>query len=405
MLLPILLLSAAGFTVLTTEFILVGLLPPLARDLGVSVSQAGLLVTLFAFAVAASGPFLTAYFSRFERKRLFIAVLLMFALSNAIAAMAPNIGVMAFARLIPALGVPVFWALASETAVDLVGEDRAGRAISVISFGVICATVLGVPIGTLISDAFGWRMAFAGLTALALGKAALLFAFLPNHRRDKPNAPLAQQFRVLRDPRVVGHVLLSILLFTGMFTAYAYLADLLERLAGFDGNRVGWTLMAFGAVGLIGNTLGGRLVDRNPLGASLLFSAPMAVGLVALVPSMQSLPALAVTLALWGITQAALFPVSHVRVMKSVPESPAFAASLNISGANLGIGVGALVGGRVIDTIGASGLGYMAAAIVALAIAVGLVLMSMGARPLVEPATEPNPAPGLAPESEADCAA
>lgn len=386
MLLPIILLSAAGFTVLTTEFILVGLLPSLARDLNVSVSQAGLLVTLFAFAVAASGPFLTAYFSRFERKRLFIVVLLLFAASNLIAAIAPNLGVLAFARVIPALGVPVFWALASETAVDLVGQERAGRAISVISFGVICATVIGVPAGTLIADAFGWRAAFVALAIASLLKATLLFVFLPDSHVDQPQMKLLEQFQVLRDPRVSGHVLLSILLFTGMFTAYTYLADLFERLAGFDGSVVGWALMAFGAVGLIGNTLGGRIVDRNPLAASLIFSVPMALGLVLVVPSIHSLPLFALTLALWGITQAALFPVSHVRVMKSAPQAPAFAASLNISGANLGIGVGAMVGGRVIDAIGIGGVGYVAAGIVAASVLLGFVLMSAGERPQAEAA-------------------
>ncbi|KRD34941.1 MFS transporter [Lysobacter sp. Root916] len=380
MLLPIMLLSAAGFTVLTTEFILVGLLPPLARDLGVSIPQAGLLVTLFAFAVAASGPFLTAYFSRFERKRLFVIVLVLFGLSNLAAALAPNIGVMALARLIPALGVPVFWALASETAVDLVGQERAGRAISIISFGVICATVLGVPIGTLVSDAYGWRVAFGALAAVAFGKAALLYFFLPSTRLERAHAPLAEQFRVLRDPLLIGHVLLSTLLFTGMFTAYTYLADLLERLAGFDGSWIGWTLMAFGAVGLIGNSIGGRLVDRNPIGASLLFSAPMALGLLAVVPAIGSAWGLTLALTVWGVTQAALFIVSHVRVMKAAPGASAFAASLNISGANLGIGVGALVGGRVIEAIGVGALGYAAAAIVAVAIALSLWLMSAQAR-------------------------
>jgi predicted MFS family arabinose efflux permease len=372
------LLSAAGFTVLTTEFILVGLLPSLARDLGVSVSQAGLLVTLFAFAVAASGPFLTAYFSRFERKRLFIVVLLLFAASNLLAAMAPNLGVMALARLIPALGVPVFWALASETAVDLAGQERAGRAISVISFGVICATVIGVPTGTLIADAFGWRAAFVALAIASVLKATLLFVFLPDSRSAQPQMKLRHQFLVLRDPRVGGHVLLSVILFTGMFTAYTYLADMFERLAGFNGSVVGWALMAFGAVGLIGNTLGGRIVDRNPLVASLIFSVPMAIGLVLVVPAVQSLPLFAVTLALWGITQAALFPVSHVRVMKSAPQASAFAASLNISGANLGIGVGAIVGGQVIDAVGVGGLGYAAAGIVAVSVLLGFVLMSAG---------------------------
>ena len=137
--------------------------------------------------------------------------------------------------------------------------------------------------------------------------------------------------------------------------------DMLERLAGFNGQIVGWTMMAFGAVGLVGNTLGGRMVDRSPLGATALFSSLMAAGLAFVGPVMQSHGLLAVALTVWGIAQAALFIVCHVRLMKSAPEAPAFAASLNISGANIGIGLGAVVGGHVIDQYGLASLGWAAA--------------------------------------------
>ena len=290
MLLPILLLSAAGFTVLTTEFVIVGLLPAIARDLEVSIPQAGLLVTLFAFTVAAFGPFLTAYFARFERRKLFISVLIMFGLANTLAAFAPNIWVMAIARLIPALGLPVFWALASETAVDIVGPDYAGRAIAKIGFGIVCATVFGIPVGTLISDAFGWRSAFGILAVIAFAKALLLFIYLPKTNLHQHQVSFRSQFKILRSPLMMGHVLLSILVFSGMFTAYTYLADILERLAGFNGTVVGWCLMGFGAVGLdrqlIGRPRGGsssadrlddvlRVHDRRPggVGAEHSFAA------------------------------------------------------------------------------------------------------------------------------------
>jgi len=378
MLLPILLLSAAGFTVLTTEFIIVGLLPAIARDLEVSVPQAGLLVTLFAFTVAAFGPFLTAYCARFERKRLFVTVL-MFGLANTLAALAPNIGVMALARLIPALGLPVFWALASETAVGIVGSDYAGRAIAKIGFGIVCATVFGIPVGTLISDAFGWRSAFAILAVVAFAKALLLFIYLPRTNLHKQQVSLRSQLQILRSPLMQGHVLLSILVFSGMFTAYTYLADILERLAGFNGTVVGWCLMGFGAVGLIGNSLGGRAVDRHPLMASMVFCALMIGGMVALVPAIHSTLGLAAAMGIWGVTQAALFLVSHVRLMKAAPEAPAFAASLNIAGANLGIGLGAMVGGRVIDTLGLGSLGFAAAGFILVSIVLALLLM--GAKP------------------------
>lgn len=375
MLFPILLLSAAGFTVLTTEFVIVGLLPAIARDLGVTVSQAGLLVTLFAFTVAALGPFLTAYCARFERKRLFVTILLLFAVANVIAALAPNIVVMGIARLIPALGLPVFWALASETAVDIVGPDHAGRAIAKIGFGIVCATVFGIPVGTLIGDALGWRAAFWIIAAVALAKALLLTLFLPASPARGEERTLRSQFAILRNPLMQGHVLLSIIVFCGMFTAYTYLADILERLAGFDGALVGWCLMAFGAVGLLGNSLGGRLVDHHPLIASMLFSAFMVGGLVAVVPSIHSTFGLALALAVWGVTQAAMFLVSQVRLIKAAPQAPAFAASLNIAGANLGIGLGAIVGGRVIDTLGLGQLGFAAAGFMLLGIALAWLMM------------------------------
>lgn len=376
MLLPILLLSAAGFTVLTTEFIIVGLLPSIARDLEVSVPQAGLLVTLFAFTVAALGPFLTAYFARFKRKPLFITILLMFAFANTLAALAPNIWVMGFARLLPALGLPVFWALASETAVDIVGPEYAGRAIAKIGFGIVCATVFGIPVGTLISDAWGWRSAFAILAVVALAKALLLWVYLPATHVVRASVTLRSQLRMLRSPLMIGHIVLSVLVFSGMFTAYTYLADILERLAGFDGTLVGWCLMGFGAVGLIGNSLGGRMVDRHPLIASIVFSAFMIGAMVALIPSIHSSLALAAAMAIWGISQSALFLVSHVRLMKAAPHAPAFAASLNIAGGNLGIGLGAMVGGHVIEAYGLGSLGFAAAGFILLSILLALMLMT-----------------------------
>ncbi len=373
--LPILLLSAAGFTVLTTEFIIVGLLPGIARDLTVSIPQAGLLVTLFAFTVACLGPFLTAYFARFERRKLFVSIMVLFGLANLLAAMAPNIEVMAVARLLPAPALPVFWALASEAAMDLVGAEQAGQAVAKISFGVVCATVFGIPVGALVAGALGWRAAFGLLGALAFAKALLLFFFLPTIQVHSAETSLLKQFRVLRNLEMQGHVLLSVLVFCGMFTAYTYLADILERMAGFNGTVVGWCLMAFGAVGLIGNSLGGRAVDRHPLWASIGFSLFMIMGMVALIPSIHSTTALAIAMAVWGITQAALFLVSHVRLMKTAPETPAFGASLNISGANLGIGLGAIVGGHVIDNFGLGSLGYAASGFIGLSILLALVLM------------------------------
>jgi DHA1 family inner membrane transport protein len=311
---------------------------------------------------------------------LFVGTLVLVGLSNMLAAFAPNIWVMAIARIVPAFLLPVFWSLASETAVDLIGPERAGRAISTVALGIVCATVFGIPIGALISDALGWRSAFGILAVVAFGKALMLVALFPAVRVKKQRISVMQQFRILRDPLMAGHVLLSVLVFTGMFTAYTYLADILERLAGFNGTLIGWSLMAFGAIGVIGNSLGGRMVDRNPLAASMIFSTLMAIGMLTLVPSMSSHLGLIAALGMWGISQAALFIVCHVRLMKAAPQAPAFGASLNISGANLGIGLGALVGGHVIDSAGVASLGLAGAAIVGLSVVLALTMMPVRPR-------------------------
>jgi predicted MFS family arabinose efflux permease len=372
--LPIVLLSAAGFSVLTTEFIIVGLLPAMATDLRVSIPQAGLLVTLFAFTVALFGPPLTAHLSQFERKRLFVIALSLFALSNVLAATAPNFGVMAFARLIPALALPVFWSLASETAVQIMGQEKAGKAVSMVGLGVVLATIFGIPIGTLISHAYGWRTAFWVLALLALSKAVSLQLFMPRMTLQREPVPVLKQMSILRDATIIGHVLLSLVIFAGMFTAYTYLADTLERIGGFDGGIVGWILLGFGGVGLIGNWLGGRMVDWSPIGATILFAAPMALGIGVLVPVVKMYGPLVVSLSLWGIAQSALFTVCHARVMKAAPATPAIGASLNISGCNIGIGLGAIIGGRVIDHFGLSEVGLAAGLVIALAISIAVLL-------------------------------
>ncbi|MFJ4141680.1 MFS transporter [Pseudomonas sp. NPDC089734] len=367
--LPIAILALAGFLIVTTEFLIIGLLPALARDLGMSISDAGLLVTLFAFTVMLFGPPLTALFSHLDRKRTFIVILLIFAASNALAALSTSVWVLAIARFIPALALPVFWGTASETASLLAGPRHAGKAVAQVYLGISAAMLLGIPLGTVFADAVGWRGAFWALAALSACMAALLALSMPR-LAPTPKVALAQQARILRDPLFIMNLLLSILLFTAMFAAYTYLADMLERIAHIESARVGWWLMGFGAVGLIGNALGGRYVDRSPLGSTLIFTALLALGMSACVPLAGSLSGLIAMLAVWGIAHTALFPICQIRVMKAAPQAQALAGTLNVSAANAGIGLGSIIGGATIEHLGLEAIGYVAAALAAVAIVI-----------------------------------
>ena len=371
----IVILAVAAFVIVTTEYLIVGLLPALARDLRVSTAVAGQLVTLFAFTVMLFGPLLTALLSHVDRKRLFVAILLIFAASNALAAVAANIWVLAFARFVPALALPVLWGTASDTAGRIAGPARAGRAVALVYLGISAALLFGIPIGTLAANAVGWRACFWGLALLSLLMAGAIALAMPALARPE-RMRVADQMRILGDRGFVANVALSVLVFSAMFGAYTYLADTLERVAGIAPSQVGWWLMGFGAIGLVGNWLGGHVVDRHPLRATAGFTLLLALGMLATVPAAGGRLTLALALAVWGIAYTALFPICQVRVMKAGASAPAFAGTLNVAAANAGIGIGAIVGGLTITHLGLGALEVVAAGLAGVA----LVLAPLVAR-------------------------
>jgi len=372
-------LAVAAFVIVTTEFLIVGLLPALARDLRISVASAGQLVTLFAVVVMLCGPLLTASLAHLERKRLFIVILVIFALSNALAALAWNIWILAVARLVPALALPVFWGTASETAAQIAGPQKSGRAVSTVYLGISAAMLFGIPLGTLVSEAVGWRAAFGLLSLLSLLVAVLIAAVVPRVR-SAPSGGMAAQARILKSPFFLANVALSVLVFTAMFTGYTYLAEMLEKSAGIAPAHVGWWLMGFGAVGLVGNWLGGLWVDQKPLATTALFCAILALGMAGSMLLSHAGWTFALALAVWGIANTALYPICQIRVMKAASGAQALAGTLNVSAANGGIALGAAVGGAALSSWGAGQVGYLAAAIALLAVVMAALVARLSRR-------------------------
>ncbi|MFJ4053939.1 MULTISPECIES: MFS transporter [Pseudomonas] len=370
----ILILTMAAFAVLTTEFIILGILPGLARDLGISVPKAGQLVTVFAFTVMLVGPFLTAAISHWDRKKVFLGVLIIFAASNALSAVATDFWTMALSRILAAATLPVFWGTASESAGQLAGKGNEGKAVARVYLGITAAFVFGIPLGTLAADALGWRGTFWLISGLCLVIALLMWVCLPQLPEAPKRAGGERQTIILRDPKFIFHVALSVVVFTAMFSAYTYLADILERLAHVPSAQVGWWLMGFGAVGMIGNAIGGRLVDRSPLGATIVLLTVLGAGMAGAPPAVDTRWLLVVALAAWGIAYTALFPVCQVRVMIAGAKAQALAGTLNVSAANAGIGLGAVIGGFTIEQLGLAALGWVGALIAVLAVGFSLLL-------------------------------
>lgn len=370
----IIILTVAAFIVVTTEYVIVGLLPELSRDFNISIPMAGQLVTLFALTVMLFGPFLTVVLAHYERKKLFIVILIIFALSNVLAALSTNIWLLAIARFIPALALPVFWGTASETAAQIAGPAKAGRAVSQVYLGISAALLFGVPIGTLMSNAFGWRFTFWALAVLSIFIALMIAFYMP--KVEKPiKMNIAKQASILLDMNFVSNVVLSILVFTAMFTAYTYFADILESIAHIQPKYVGWWLMGFGAIGLFGNYLGGRMVDKQPLKTTLIFTTVLAFAMVISLLVVQWLIPFILALAVWGIAYTGLFPICQVRVIKSASHAQALAGTLNVSAANAGIALGALLGGFIIDHLGLIWLTYGSTLIAVMAIILTMAMM------------------------------
>lgn len=365
--LSITILAISAFLIVTTEFLIIGLLPALARDLDISIAAAGQLVTLFAFTVMLFGPPLTAALAHLDRKKLFISILLIFAFANSLAAISSNIWVLAIARFIPALMLPVFWGTASETAAQLAGSEKAGQAIAKIYLGISAALLLGIPLGTLAANGIGWRGAFWLLASLSLLMAIGMHRYMPTVVRS-PRVDFLKQARIFKEPSFLANMALSIIIFSAMFVSYTYLADTLERVVGVTPAHVGWWMMGFGAIGLIGNWIGGKAVDRSPLKATMVFVLLLAVGMAAVTPLAEAGLFICIALGLWGIANTALYPICQVRVMSSVSHSKALAGTTNVSAANAGIGIGAIIGGLTIQTAGIASVGYVAAAVAVLAL-------------------------------------
>ncbi|KAB0758987.1 MFS transporter, partial [Pseudomonas aeruginosa] len=261
--LRLLLLSLTTFAAGLAESILIGILPPLAEDLRVSISLAGQLTTLFSLGFALAAPLLGWLTRRIERRRLLLATLLLFALSNALAALAPGYLGLLLARLGMSACCGLLIVLASLLAAELAAPAQRGRAIGLIFMGISGSLVFGVPLGVQISDWFGWRWIFAGIAVYSLPLCLLLWRYLP--QRQAGDLPGREGYlRQLRQPALWLAQLVSILLLGGHFTLFAYFTPYLASMAGIRSpGEISLILLLIGLAALSGGYIGGWLADQQ----------------------------------------------------------------------------------------------------------------------------------------------
>ncbi len=366
-------LMIAAFSIGTSEFVITGLLPDVAGDLGVSIPRAGLLVTGYALGVTFGSPVMAVALARLPRRPALLGLVAIFVIGNAACALAPTYGLLMAARVLTALCHGTFFGIGALVATQIVPPGQRSRAIALLFAGLTLANVLGVPGGTALGQWLGWRATFWAIVPIGFVAAAALAVWLPRLPGDAGGRGW-REVAVLARPQVALAMLASALVSGGLFATFTYITPLLENVGGLSPQRVTIALLLFGLGTTVGMLLGGRLADWRQIPAlagmlTALVAASIALGLVAGIgwAAMALLP-------FWGATMFGCGPALQTRVVDHSTGAPTLASALNQSAFNLGNAGGAWLGASaLVAGVPLSGLPYLTAALAAGALATVLV--------------------------------
>lgn len=347
-------LFLGAFAVGTTEFVPAGLVPAISGDLGVSIPTVGLLISVYAAGVAIGGPILSLLTSRFPRKPMILVLMGIFFVGHVFAALAPSFDLLMLARVVISLTHGSYFGLMAIIATSLVPLERQGIAIAFTFGGISVANVLGVPLGTAIGDAFGWRTTFwiVGGIGIVAGIAMALFVPKDAAHREQ-HASMAEQFRVLGNPQVYLTYAMIVVMMVGFFSLVTFVSPWLTIVGGVPSSSVPWVLLLFGVGSVISILVGGRLNDRYPnqtLMLSFVFwTAVFALALFA--PGNATIAVIAVLgIGLTNVNNATL----QTRILRGAAAAPDLASTLISSVYNTGIAIGAYLAAFALER----GVGY-----------------------------------------------
>jgi DHA1 family inner membrane transport protein len=367
-------MALGAFGIITTEFGVIGILPMLVKEFGITIDTAGWLLSAFALTVAVAGPFTNMLTAKMNRKTIMCLVLAVFVVSNLLSAVAPNFTVLMIARILPAFLHPVFWAVSMTAASKQAGPKDAPKAIAIVMAGLSVATVLGVPLTTYVADLFSWRASFvlsALINLLACGALAL---FVPSMPVDsKQESPLTQ-VKMLRSVHLWIKLLTSTIILAGMFATYGYLAEYLNKVSHMNGTQISIMLLVFGATGIVGNWLTGIALSKNIPVTSRLFLLALVVMHVLAYQFGGLFIAIVVILSIWGFVHTGGFLVANLLLIDGIQGTKLdFVNSLLPSFFNAGITLGTLLGGFVIAHYGIHQVIWMTVPLLLLALGLSFV--------------------------------
>ena len=371
-------LAGAIFVSVTSEFLPTGLLPEMANDLDVSLSTVGYLITIFAATVVIATTPLAALTRRYSRKALVVVVLLVIATANTLAAIAPTYEILVGARILGGLAHGLFWAVVAAYSAHLVPKHQLGRAVAITAGGGSAAFVLGVPVGTALGHALGWRAAFLIIAGIVVVLAIVVVRFLPavDHHVTLKTGEIA--IPLAKDKSLTPVILLCLvilLMLTGQNIYSTYIAPWLIEVGGVAEDVVPFMLFLYGGAGAIGLVLAGFVADRFPRRGFVGASIVVMVSLVALAIISGNPVVVVVAFVVWGVAFGGLPAMLQTRMLHTASfRMRDLAAALQTTAFNIGIGGGALLGGLLVDSAGLTSLPVAAIVFLAVGLAVSVAV-------------------------------
>ncbi|WP_329600132.1 MFS transporter [Streptomyces pseudovenezuelae] len=374
------LLALATFLMITSEFIIAALLPEMSLDLGVSVSTAGLLITAFAVGMIVGAPTISLATLRLPRRSTLVLALAVFAVGHVIAALSSSFTIVLAGRVITALATGTFMSVGSVVATSAAGPAAASRAMGVMMSGMSLAIVAGVPLGSWVGQAIGWRGTFWALAALAVVAALVIGRFIPAAERAEATPSVRSQLAVLRHGRMWLVLAATALVTGGFMAAYSYISPLLTERTGISEGAVPLVLVGFGVGALLGTNITGRLGDRKPLATFITTSVASVLVLLLLIPLSTSPVATVVLVVLLGVTGLGITSIATPLAVRFGHSSPALAAALTVSAFNVGIALVSWLAGTTLGTsLGVTGPEVVGAVMAGLGLIPLLVLAAIRA--------------------------
>jgi len=339
--------ALGAFAIGTTEFVIMGLLPQVAADLAISIPVAGLLVTGYALGVLVAAPLMTLGTTKVDRKTLLVSLMSLFFIGNLMAALAPNYAVLLAGRIVSSSMHGAFFGVGSVVAAGLVAKEKQSRAIALMFSGLALSNIIGVPLGTALGQAMGWRATFFGVSLLGLAAGSFLFAVLKPQAADSSGS-IANEVSALARPRVWLALGTTTFGFGGVFVVWTYIAPILGSATGLSPEWITGVLFVFGIGLTLGNHFVGQWADKSlslalvgVLAALILLLALFSVTMNAFVPA-------TITIFFLGVAAFGTIPPLQMGIMEAAKGAPNLASALNIGAFNLGNAGGAWVGGLLI---------------------------------------------------------